>query len=105
MAFPISFYLWVGAALSLILNFSEIWRMSLVVWCMYKRDVRKQRFQVRCWVVIYIFSFFFNLIGKNLLRVKKFSKCCKNEGYRMVPFNMKVLAKFGLCSIELLAKI
>ena len=35
-----------------------------------KRDVRKQRFQVRCSVVTYIFSFFFNLVEKILLRVK-----------------------------------
>ena len=51
--------------------------MNLVVkW--YKRAVRKQRFQVRYWVVSYIFSFFFNLVERNLLRVNKFSKCCKN---------------------------
>ena len=51
--------------------------MNLVVkW--YKRDVRKQRFQVRYWVVSYISSFFFNLVEKNLLRVKKFSKCREN---------------------------
>ena len=51
--------------------------MNLVVqW--YKRDVRKQRFQVQYWVVSYISSFFFNLVEKNLLRVKKFSKCREN---------------------------
>ena len=51
--------------------------MNLVVqW--YKSDVRKQRFQLRCQVVTHIFSFFFNLVEKNLLRVKIFSKCCEN---------------------------
>ena len=41
--------------------------MNLVVsW--YKRDVKKQRFQVRYWVVSNIFSFFFILVEKNLLR-------------------------------------
>ena len=34
----------------------------------YKRDVKKQRFQVRYWVVSNIFSFFFILVEKNLLR-------------------------------------
>ena len=29
-------------------------------------------------MVSYIFSFFFNLVEKNLLRVKNFSRCCKN---------------------------
>ena len=28
-------------------------------------------------MVTYIFSFFFNLVGKTLLRVKRFSKCCE----------------------------
>ena len=50
--------------------------MNLVVkW--YRRDVRKQRFQVRYWVVSYIIFFYFNLVEKNWLRVKKISKCAK----------------------------
>ena len=52
--------------------------MNLVVKWYNKQDVRKQRFQVRYWVVTDIFSFFFYLVEKNLLRVKKFSKCCEH---------------------------
>ena len=36
----------------------------------YERDVRKQRFRVRYWVVIYKFPFLFNIAEKNLLIVK-----------------------------------
>ena len=39
----------------------------------YKIGVKKQRFGVRCWVVIYIVTFFFNLAEKNLLLVKNVS--------------------------------
>ena len=36
----------------------------------YERDVRKQRFRVRYWVVIYKFPFLFNIAEKNLFIVK-----------------------------------
>jgi len=35
-------------------------------------------FRVRYFAVTYKFSFFFNLVGKNSLRVKKISKCREN---------------------------
>ena len=48
--------------------------MNLVVsW--YKRDVKKQRFQVRYWVVSNIFIFLY--ISREKF-VEKFSKCCEN---------------------------
>ena len=63
--------------------------MILVVeW--YKRDVRKQRFQVRYWVLVnYIFSFFFKLVEKTLLTVIKFSKCGENG----IAFKGKLLRR------------
>ena len=36
----------------------------------YERDVRKQRFRVRYWVVIYKFPFLFNIAEKNLLTAR-----------------------------------
>ena len=48
--------------------------MNLVVsW--YNRDVKKQRFQVRYWVVSNIFIFLY--ISREKF-VEKFSKCCEN---------------------------
>ena len=48
--------------------------MNLVVsW--YNRDVKKQRFQVRYWVVSNIFIFLY--ISRETF-VEKFSKCCEN---------------------------
>ena len=48
--------------------------MNLVVsW--YKRDVKKQRFQVRYWVVSNIFIFLY--ISREKF-VENFSKCCEN---------------------------
>ena len=48
--------------------------MNLVVsW--YKRDVKKQRFQVRYWVVSNIFISLY-ISGEKF--VEKFSKCCEN---------------------------
>ena len=38
---------------------------------------RGSRFDAR-WLVTYIFSFFINLVEKNILRVKNFSKYCEN---------------------------
>ena len=55
----VSFYMLFVATLSLIfkkVTFGENWRINLVVYG-YKRDVRKQRFWFRYWMVIYIVSF------------------------------------------------
>ena len=41
-------------------------------------DVRRQRFRIRYRVVTYTFSFFFNLVEKNSLIVKKIFKCREN---------------------------
>ena len=49
--------------------------MNLVVSWYTKRDVKKQRFQVRYWVVSNIFIFLY--ISREKF-VEKFSKCCEN---------------------------
>ena len=41
----------------------------------YKRDVKKRRFG---WLLACTYFFFFNVVEKNLLIVKKFSKCLEN---------------------------
>ena len=74
--------------------------MNLVVsW--YKRDVKKQRFQVRYWVVSNIFIFLY--ISREKF-VEKFSKCCENgiaclrkgklQWRRVLKNSCKILVKF-----------
>ena len=69
----VSFYLLVGVTLSLIFKQVTFYnyilrklgeqRGSVVVY----KDGRKQRLQVRYWVVSCIFSFFFNLVEKKIV--------------------------------------
>ena len=47
-------------------------------------------------MVTYIFSFFFNLVEKNLLTVKKISKCCEN-GITCLRKGKFVGSKASLC--------
>ena len=63
---------------------------SLLQLCLTANGLHLYSCSQQCHISIHIH------IGRLLLRLISFG--CDGKGYRMVPFNLKVLAKFGLCS-------